>query len=698
MPTPPPSCTDHIKNGTETDVDCGGHTCQPCANGLACMVSTDCMSRACANKTCWPASCNDGINNGGESDVDCGGPCPGCAVGLVCSNAGDCASGVCANSICQAPTCSDGVKNGDETGIDCGDDCPACADGSGCAVPTDCQSGVCTATICQGPTCSDGVKNGGESDVDCGGPCPPCAKLGMGCSAPSDCASGACSRSKCVGATCTNGITDGNETDVDCGGDQCLRCADGKSCLVATDCTSLVCADRGLGLQCQVPTCNDEVKNGQETDVDCGGPCPACQLGEACKLLSDCAGGACVQSHCVGVQAMGLALGAEHTCARFNNGRVRCWGYGADGRLGYGNTTNLGDRPGEMPPNNVNVGADVIDVVCGAAHTCALTAAGNVRCWGRGREGELGYGNTSNLGDSAPPATAGDVDVGGTVAQISAGSFHTCILLSTGRVRCWGHGANGQLGYGSTANVGDTQAPAMAGDVPLAGKAVEVAAGGDHTCALLKSGSVQCWGLGSLGQLGYGSNISLGAQANEMPPPFVPVGDVVKHVSAGWAHTCAIVSSGSVRCWGYGADGRLGYGSTTNVGDGSAEMPPADVLVGDTVQQVSAGGDHTCALLTAGSVRCWGRGTSGQLGYANTLSVGVDETPADAGDINVGTPAPLQVIAGKANEGAHTCALLSDGSVRCWGGGEYGRLGYGDTLSVGAQQAPANAGNVVVLP
>jgi hypothetical protein len=245
-----PSCTDGIKNGTETDVDCGGGTCLPCAAGKMCAVGTDCQSGICQAGKCQP-SCTDGIKDGNETDVDCGGAtCPKCSNGKGCLVASDCVSGICSGGICQAPSCTDGVKDGTETDVDCGGGtCLPCAAGQMCAVGTDCQSGICQAGKCQpaAASCTDGIKNGNETDVDCGGgTCPKCA-TGKGCLAGADCVSGICSAGICQAPTCNDGVKNGTETDVDCGGGTCLPCATGKQCLVATDCQSNVC----LGGICQ---------------------------------------------------------------------------------------------------------------------------------------------------------------------------------------------------------------------------------------------------------------------------------------------------------------------------------------------------------------------------------------------------------------------------------------------------------------
>ena len=202
-----------------------------------------------------------------------------------------------------------------------------------------------------------------------------------------------------------------------------------------------------------------------------------------------------------------LSLGSQHSCLRSVGGKVRCWGEGSAGRLGYGNQIDIGDGETPADAGDVNVGGTVTQISLGSYHTCALLNTGKVRCWGMCFYGQLGYGNENHIGDDngETPADAGDVNVGGTVVQISAGGFHTCTLLNTGKVRCWGKGTDGQLGYGNENHIGDDngETPASAGDVNVGGTVVQISAGGGHTCALLNTGKVRCWGEGTDGQLGY---------------------------------------------------------------------------------------------------------------------------------------------------------------------------------------------------
>lgn len=141
----PGQCDNGIKDGDETQIDCGGSQCPACIGG-ACTESSECVSKSCVNNKCVPPSCSDKATNGTETDVDCGGPdCPDCQDNATCNVAEDCVSRICNNSICYPPSCSDNISNGNETGIDCGGStCPKCLSGANCKVAGDCVSNVCT--------------------------------------------------------------------------------------------------------------------------------------------------------------------------------------------------------------------------------------------------------------------------------------------------------------------------------------------------------------------------------------------------------------------------------------------------------------------------------------------------------------------------------------------------------------------------
>ncbi len=394
-----------------------------------------------------------------------------------------------------------------------------------------------------------------------------------------------------------------------------------------------------------------------------------------------------------------IVAGGAHTCALVETGNVKCWGYGGSGQLGYANVINIGDNETPTSVGDVNVGGTITQVSAGEEHTCALLDTGAVRCWGDGGNGRLGYGNTNSIGDNETPASIGNVDVGGTVTQISAGRKHTCALLDTGAVKCWGDGGNGRLGYGNTNSIGDNETPASIGNVDVGGTVTQISVGSGHTCALLDNGAVRCWGFGGSGQLGYGNVETIGD--NEAPANVgdINVGGTVTQISAGNNHTCALLATGAVKCWGYAEEGQLGYGNIYSVGDNETPASIDNVDVGGTVTQISAGKTHTCALLDTGAVKCWGFGGSGQLGYGNFTTIGDNEVPASVGDINVGGTV-TQITTSNARISyivSHTCALLDTGAVRCWGYGDEGNLGYGNINDIGDDETPASAGDVPVL-
>ena len=252
----------------------------------------------------------------------------------------------------------------------------------------------------------------------------------------------------------------------------------------------------------------------------------------------------------------------------------------------------------------------------------------------------LGYGHTNNIGDDESPVDAGnvnvDVDVDRTVIQIAAGGAYTCALLTGGAVRCWGWNLLSSHGYANP--IGDDETPADAGDVNVGGTVAQIVAGGRHTCALLTDGAVRCWGNNHYGQLGYGHTDDIGDDESPVDAGNVNVGGTVTQITAGSDHTCALLTDGAVRCWGWNLFSSLGYGHANPIGDDESPASAGNVNVGGTVTQITAGSDHTCALLTDGAVRCWGWNEHGMLGYGHTDTIGDDETPADAGDVDVGTP------------------------------------------------------------
>jgi alpha-tubulin suppressor-like RCC1 family protein len=381
-----------------------------------------------------------------------------------------------------------------------------------------------------------------------------------------------------------------------------------------------------------------------------------------------------------------LHTGASHSCALFAHGAVRCWGDNTSGQLGYGNTLAVGDDEPPYTAGDVPLRGKAVQLALGGHHTCALLDSGWVRCWGDNTSGQLGYGHTHPVGDDEPITSQGFVNLGGSAVKLAAGESHTCALLDTGHVRCWGRNDVGQLGHGHTRSVGDDELPWEAGDVSLGGAVQDLAAGWHHTCALLTDGRVRCWGNGADGALGLGHTRDIGDDELPSSAGFVELGEPVSMLSAGALHTCALLKRGAVRCWGSGLEGQLGHGGTWPVPRASDAR---DVDLGSPsaiALQVSAGGHHTCALLSTGAVTCWGANAYGQLGqgHRNTLYA------PPVASVDLGDATAWRMATGA----HHTCVLLSTGGARCWGANASGQLGYGHTRHLGDDEPLTRVGDV----
>ena len=394
-----------------------------------------------------------------------------------------------------------------------------------------------------------------------------------------------------------------------------------------------------------------------------------------------------------------VVTGTVHTCARTDSGRVRCWGTSSNGELGYGNTTTIGDDELPIVAGDVPLGAPALQLAAGGHHTCAWLATGAVTCWGLGINGDLGYGNLDNVGDRAPangaPVAVGDS--GDTVTALALGREHSCALLDGGRVRCWGNNTAGQCGYATPAVIGDDETPASAGDVDVGGTVVQLAAGYDHTCARLASGAIRCWGASSSGQLGYGTT-----QPAALPPSAagdVDLGAPALDISAGGLHTCAVLAPDrTVRCWGDDSYGQLGYGSTQSYGGSAppAAAPPPLTLFG-AATEIHAGGLHTCAL-DAGFVTCWGR----MLVDGALTNIG-DTARVDGATpyVTVGPPATAIATAhwhscALTGAGGVRCWGMGQVSTLAPLGGGAGWLGYGNALDI-LDPSRTGAGDVHVF-
>ncbi|MDY0003086.1 MAG: hypothetical protein RBU30_17435 [Polyangia bacterium] len=425
-------------------------------------------------------------------------------------------------------------------------------------------------------------------------------------------------------------------------------------------------------LNCQYPSCGDGIKDsGEECDLTDFGGASCASLGgtgdiactASCTLdtsgCSICGNGICegeetMQTCSQDCGILQVATGGEHSCALLGSGTVRCWGDNTYGQLGDGSYT------ASTSPRTVVGLSNAVDLACGSYHTCAVRADKTVVCWGQNEAGQLG--NQSQIGSTVPVQVASLTNVG----DITAGNEHTCAVDSSGAatVKCWGANYNGQLGNDSMTAF--FTSPVSVVDIT---GAFGVTAGAQHTCALVGAGAAYCWGNGGNGRLGNNSS------ASSRVPVSVSGAAGLTRISAGGQHTCGVLGSGVVKCWGNNTYGQLGDGNT-----GQDSWVPVEVTGLAGGQDVGAGTGHTCAVLSGGTAKCWGLGTSGQLGNGSSTS---SSTLVNVSATGLGTVLDTHRD--------HTCVTYGSTGARCWGVGTRGQLGDGGMSS---SNVPVTVGNL----
>ena len=345
------------------------------------------------------------------------------------------------------------------------------------------------------------------------------------------------------------------------------------------------------------------------------------------------------------ISATMVSAGSSQTCLLTSSGGVKCWGNNLYGQLGDGTTTNRLE-----PVDVIGLSEGIAEITSGGDFTCALTVAGGGKCWGINQFGQMGDGSVNT--DWTHTIA---VDVAGLITKplwITSGGSHSCALLVTGGIQCWGWNAYGELGNGFA-----KWRAVPLGVIDLDHGYVSVSSGEAHACALNESGGLRCWGLNGGGRLGID-----GIEQSDIPIDVEGLTSGVIQVSAPSLHTCALMETGGVKCWGSNFDGEVGDGTTIN------RYTPVDVInLSSNVTAISIGWRYSCALTTSGGIKCWGLNSTGQLGDG---SVKNRLKPVDVDGLESGV---IAISAG----GAHACALLETGKVRCWGNNHGGQLGDG---------------------
>lgn len=356
-----------------------------------------------------------------------------------------------------------------------------------------------------------------------------------------------------------------------------------------------------------------------------------------------------------------VAAGKEHTCALVAGGTAYCWGNNEAGQLGVALETDAPctreDRPVpcETRPVAVSGGLTFRKITAGGQHTCALTAAGRVYCWGDNLRGQVG--EPSVRATSMPtPIASSDVFV-----DVAAGGLHTCAVRTDGAIFCWGANEDGQLGVPSA---GPGSAVPVA--IQSSQRFASVATGARRTCARVADGGVFCWGLTWVSRQEGGGDVV----RSESAPVRIPA-PPTRVLAVGSASTCGITSDDRAYCWEANPSGTLGNGTTIG------SLLPVQVKFNEQLAVLSVGGAHACGVATSGLAYCWGADNAGQLGVSPNL------LNARCVSGLLCSPAPRAVAGWRtfvditAGQGNHTCALGIRGTIYCWGAGAMGQRGDG---------------------
>ncbi|MCX6422859.1 MAG: fibronectin type III domain-containing protein [Actinobacteria bacterium] len=364
-----------------------------------------------------------------------------------------------------------------------------------------------------------------------------------------------------------------------------------------------------------------------------------------------------------------VAAGDFSSCAVMAAGSAQCWGDNTNLQLGHSGAT-YGDAAAQVATlDGGGPTTTVVSLAAGSAHSCAVLADGSAKCWGAGLSGRLGDGSGDN--SSTPLLVAGldGTSPGKLVVEIAAGSSHTCAVLGDGSAKCWGANSSGQLGNGTTDSASEPVAVTDLDGTSPGNSALSISAGASQSCAVLADGSAKCWGSNTSGRLGRGTD------EDSLVPVLVSgltggtTATTVRSIATAVLHTCAVLESGAVTCWGANFNGQLGDG-TTDSSNSPVAVPGIDgTTPAKTAISVSLGDAHTCALLATGAVKCWGGDDRNELGSGPGTSL----TPVTVTDVD-GTSLDKTAVA-LAVGGTHSCVVLATGATKCWGGNTRGELG-----------------------
>ncbi len=404
-----------------------------------------------------------------------------------------------------------------------------------------------------------------------------------------------------------------------------------------------------------------------------------------------------------------VSTNSNFSCAIANNGNIYCWGTGSSGRIGNGANSNVNVPTAVTMPSGVE---SFTLVSTNTNFSCAIANTGKIYCWGTGTNGQIGNGANSNVNVPTSVTMPSGVD---SFNAVSTNANFSCAIANTGKIYCWGTGSSGRIGNGANSSVNVPTAVTMPVGVESftnvstntnfscaigngkpycwgtagghLGRGNEyfntstniivpsgvnsfnmVSTSGTNSCALASNGKPYCWGDGTNGQTGNGTNASTNLPTGVTMPAGVTSFSVVVTTSS---FSCAIANNGQIYCWGTGTSGQIGNESNSSVNIPTAITTPNGV---SSFSSISLGTNFSCAIANTGKIYCWGLGTTGQIGNGASLSVNL---PTE-----VTMPAGVTSFKSISTNGASSCALANTGVVYCWGGGTSGQIGNGADLTV----------------